>query len=148
MSLNQFFIAMVILKVLLVEKQLGENSQSLSSKIKSHPLYAEAAETELTGEQAFSLAKAGDVTALTVVEDAIEHLAYGIINAATLLNPEVVILDGGVMKSADFILPRLQKIVHQYLPSSVEIFQSQLGENAGVLGAVSLFLREYDSILN
>ena len=129
-------------------KAIGRKFTELVQQNKSHPLHAEAAETELTGEQAFSLAKAGDVTALTVVEDAIEHLAYGIINAATLLNPEVVILDGGVMKSADFILPRVQKIVHQYLPSSVEIYQSQLGENAGVLGAVSLFLREYDSILN
>ncbi|MEH7247615.1 ROK family transcriptional regulator [Neobacillus niacini] len=129
-------------------KAIGKKFTELVQQDKGHPLYAEAAETELTGEQAFLLAKAGDLTALTVVSDAIEHLAYGIINAATLLNPEVVILDGGVMKSADFILPRLKKIVHQYLPSSVDIFQSQLGENAGVLGAVSLFLREYDSILS
>ncbi|MEH7113367.1 ROK family transcriptional regulator [Neobacillus niacini] len=129
-------------------KAIGKKFTELVQQDKGHPLYTEAAETELTGEQAFLLAKAGDLTALTVVSDAIEHLAYGIINAATLLNPEVVILDGGVMKSADFILPRLKKIVHQYLPSSVDIFQSQLGENAGVLGAVSLFLREYDSILS
>ncbi|MEH7254891.1 ROK family transcriptional regulator [Neobacillus niacini] len=129
-------------------KAIGRKFTEHVLQNKSHPVFAEAAKKELTGEQAFSLAKAGDVTALAVVEDAIEHLAYGIINAATLLNPEVVILDGGVMKSADFILPRIQKIVHQYLPSSVEIFQSQLGENAGVLGAVSLFLSEYDSILN
>jgi glucokinase len=129
-------------------KAIGKKFTELVQQNKSHSLNAEAAETELTGEQAFSLAKAGDVTALTVVCDAIEHLAYGIINAATLLNPEVIILDGGVMKSADFILPRIKRIVHQYLPSTVKIFQSQLVENAGVLGAVSLFLREYDSILN
>jgi glucokinase len=129
-------------------KAIGRKFTQLVQQNKSHPLCKEAAETELTGEQAFLFAKSGDVTALSVVENAIEHLAYGIINAASLLNPEVIILDGGVMKSADFILPRLQKIVYQYLPSSVEIYRSQLGENAGVLGAVSLFLREYDSILN
>jgi glucokinase len=129
-------------------KAIGRKFTQLVQQKKSHPLFKEATETELTGEQAFTYAKAGDGTALSVVEDAIEHLAYGMINAASLLNPEVIILDGGVMKSADFILPRLQKIVHQYLPSSVEIHRSQLGENAGVLGAVSLFLREYDSILN
>jgi len=129
-------------------KGIGNKLTVLVQKNKDHPLYAKAVEGELTGEEAFSFAKKGDEIALTVVEDAIEHLAYGIINAATLLNPEVIILDGGVMKSHDFILPRLERIVHQYLPSSVEIFQSQLGENAGILGAVSLFLREYDSILN
>ncbi|RTR27829.1 ROK family transcriptional regulator [Robertmurraya yapensis] len=129
-------------------KAIGEKLTRLIQQERNHPLYAEAITSELTGKQAFTLAQAGDVTALSVVEDAIEHLAYGIINAASLLNPEVVILDGGVMKSSDFILPRLQKIVFQYLPSSVEIYQSQLGENAGVIGAVSLFLREYDSVLN
>nr|WP_263327139.1 ROK family transcriptional regulator [Neobacillus sp. Marseille-Q6967] len=129
-------------------KAIGRKLTMLVQQNKHHPLHADAAETELTGEQAFLLAKAGDKAALSVVEDAIEHLAYGIINAATLLNPEVIILDGGVMKSADFILPRLQKIVHHYLPSSVEIYPSQLGDNAGVIGAASLFLREYDSILN
>ncbi|MEH7178118.1 ROK family transcriptional regulator [Neobacillus vireti] len=128
-------------------KAIGRKFTLLVQQNKNHPLYKEAAETELTGEQAFTLAKTGDPFALSVVEEAIEHLAYGIINSATLLNPEVVILDGGVMQSADFILPRLKGIVHHYLPSSVEIAQSQLGENAGVLGAVSLFLREYDSIL-
>ena len=126
---------------------IGRKLTLLVGQNKSHPLHAEAAVSELTCEQAFMLAKAGDPTALHVVEVAIEHLAYGIINAATLLNPEVIILNGGVMKSAEFILPRLQRIVHQYLPSSVEITASQLEGNAGVLGAVSLFLREYDSIL-
>ena len=127
---------------------IGRKLTLLVQQNKNHPLHAEAAVMDLTCEQAFTLAKAGDETALNVVEVAIEHLAYGIINAATLLNPEVIILNGGVMKSAEFILPRLQRIVHQYLPSSVEITPSQLEENAGVLGAVSLFLREYDSILN
>ncbi|MFT4416341.1 ROK family transcriptional regulator [Fredinandcohnia humi] len=129
-------------------KAIGEKVTKLIQQNEEHPLYKEAMTSEITGEQAFSLAKAGDEIALPVVEDAIEHLAYGLINAATLLNPEIIILDGGVMKSADFILPRLQRIVHRYLPSSVELHLSQLGENAGVLGAVSLFLREYDSILN
>ncbi|WP_284522305.1 ROK family protein [Cytobacillus pseudoceanisediminis] len=74
-------------------------------------------------------------------------MAYGIINAASLLNPEVIILGGGVLKSSDYILPKLDRIVNHYLPSSVELKISRLGDNAGVLGAVSLFLREHDSII-
>lgn len=61
---------------------------------RNHPLYKEAIASELTGKQAFLLASDGDKVALKIVENAIEHLAYGIINAASLLNPEVVILDG------------------------------------------------------
>ncbi len=129
-------------------KAIGEKITKLILQNKDHPMYKEAMNSEITGEQAFSLAKAGDEIAQTVVDEAIEHLAYGIINAATLLNPEIIILDGGVMKSFDYILPKLRLIVQRYLPSSVELQMSQLGENAGVLGAISLFLREHDSILN
>ncbi|RDU37232.1 ROK family transcriptional regulator [Neobacillus piezotolerans] len=111
-----------------------------------HPLYEEAKEAELPGEMAFKLAKSGDKTALAVLDEAVGHLAYGIINAASLLNPEVIILGGGVFKSADMLLPKLKEIVNQYLPSPPELKISQLGENAGALGAVSLFLREHESI--
>lgn len=111
-----------------------------------HPLYEEAKTGELSGEMAFKLANAGDETAMRVLDEAAEHLAYGIINAASLLNPEVIILGGGVFKSADLLLPKLKEIVNQYLPSPAELKISQLGENAGALGAVSLFLREHDTI--
>lgn len=129
-------------------KAIGQKVTELIKENKSHPLYHQAQSSEISGEEAFTLAKNGDSIALTVIEEAIEHLAYGVINALTLLNPEVIILDGGVMKSGDFILPKLQQFIQRYVPSPVEIHVSQLGENAGVLGAVSLFLREYESLLN
>ncbi|CRH88926.1 ROK family protein [Peribacillus frigoritolerans] len=93
-------------------------------------------------------AKKGDTAAMAIINEAIEHLACGIVNAASLLNPEVIILGGGVLNSAEYILPRIREVVDRYLPSLVEMKTSQLGENAGVLGAVSLFLREHDGILN
>ncbi|MFO1444359.1 ROK family transcriptional regulator [Bacillus sp. Bva_UNVM-123] len=129
-------------------KAIGEKYTRLVKQKPNHPLFEEAKTSELTGETAFSLANTGDEVAQLVVEDAIEHLAYGIINAASLLNPEAIILGGGVFKSSDYILPKMQEIVYQYLPSTVELNISQLGENAEVLGAVSLFLREYESVLN
>ncbi|KOP71950.1 ROK family transcriptional regulator [Cytobacillus solani] len=129
-------------------KAIGERLTKLIRQKQDHPMFEEASKSELTGEIAFTLAKEGDEAARLVVDDAIEHLAYGIINAASLLNPEVIILGGGVFKSSDYILPRLREIVYQYLPSSVELNTSQLGENAEVLGAVSLFLREFESVLN
>lgn len=129
-------------------KAIGERLTKLIQQEPEHPLFEEASRSELTGERAFLLAKAGEKTARLVVDDAIEHLAYGIINAASLLNPEVIILGGGVLKSSDYILPRLREIVYHYLPSAVELNTSQLEDHAEVLGAVSLFLREYESVLN
>jgi len=129
-------------------KAIGDKLTKLVQQSPGHPLYEQAKSEELTGEMAFTLAKKGDKIALKVVDEAIEHIAYGIINAASLLNPEVIILGGGVFKSSEFILPKLREIVDHYLPSSVELKISQLGEDAGVLGAVSLFLREHESIIN
>ena len=128
-------------------KSIGDSLTRLIKENPEHPLHKQAETTGLTGENAFRLAENGDKDAISVINEAIEHLAYGIINAASLLNPEVIILGGGVFKSSDIILPKLRSIVNHYLPSSVELKISQLGENAGVLGAVSLFLREHESTI-
>ncbi|CAM3957332.1 ROK family transcriptional regulator [Mesobacillus thioparans] len=128
-------------------KSIGDRLTRCIQKEPEHPLHLQALASELSGEVAFKLAKSGDQIALKVIDEAIEHLAYGIVNAASLLNPEIVILGGGVLKSSEFILPKLQEIVNQYLPSSVQLKTSQLGDNAGVLGAVSLFMREHESLI-
>ncbi|WP_231505572.1 ROK family transcriptional regulator [Bacillus sp. EB01] len=128
-------------------KAIGTKLTKEILKQPGHPLFEEAKAGELPGEMAFKLAKTGDQTARTVLDDVVEHLAYGIINAASLLNPEVIILGGGVFKSAEMLMPDLRKIVNQYLPSQVELKVSKLGDNAGALGAVSLFMREYESII-
>ncbi|WP_226618658.1 ROK family transcriptional regulator [Cytobacillus firmus] len=128
-------------------KSIGKKLTEAIQQDPAHPAYALAIKGELLGEMAFALAKKGDTVAIAVIDEAIENLAYGIINAASLLNPEVIILGGGVLKSSDYILPKLDRIVNHYLPSSVELKTSRLGDNAGVLGAVSLFLREHESII-
>ena len=128
-------------------KSIGDRLTKCIQKQPDHPLHKQALLSELPGEMAFKLARTGDEIALKVIDEAIEHLAYGIVNAASLLNPEIVILGGGVLKSSEFILPKLQEIVNQYLPSSVQLKTSQLGDNAGVLGAVSLFMREHESLI-
>ncbi|HEY4554336.1 MAG TPA: ROK family transcriptional regulator [Bacillaceae bacterium] len=128
-------------------KAIGDRFTKAVRELTGHPLHKHAAEKELSGESAFQYAIKGDKTAEKVVSEAIEHLAYGLINAACLLNPEAIILGGGVLKSHEYILPRLRKIMNPYLPSSVELKISRLGDNAGVLGAVALFLREHESIM-
>lgn len=128
-------------------KSIGDMMTKIIQNEKEHPLFEKVKTSDLTAEDTFKLAKSGDKIAMQIIDEATEHLSYGIVNAASLLNPEVIILGGGVSKSAEQILPNIREIVNQYLPSSVEIYTSQLGDNAGVLGAVSLFLREHESII-
>lgn len=128
-------------------KSIGDRFAAAVGEREDHPLRQKMREAGLTAEDAFQAAQAGDSLAASVVEEAAEHLSYGIVNAASLLNPEIIILGGGVSKSADQVLPIIRRLVNQYLPTPVDIHTSQLGENAGVLGAVSLFLREHESII-
>lgn len=128
-------------------KSIGIKLTERIKKNEEHPLFEEANKVDLTGKQAFSLARQNDALALSVINEAAEHWAYSIINAASLLNPEIIILGGNVSKSADLFLPYIQNVVNSYLPSNVTIMTSHLGDNSGVLGAVSLLLREHDCII-
>ncbi len=115
-------------------KSIGSHFTREVLKDPHHLLFERAKASELSGEDAFLSAKKGDTTAMAVINEAIEHLACGIVNAASLLNPEVIILGGGVLNSSEYILPRIREIVDRYLPSLVEMKTSQLEKLIKVAG--------------
>ncbi|MFC5530698.1 ROK family protein [Cohnella yongneupensis] len=53
----------------------------------------------------------GDVFASELLEDLIRHWSAGIVNLVHAYDPEVVLLSGGLMKSSELLLPRLQERV-------------------------------------
>lgn len=67
-----------------------------------------------------------------------EDLSIGIVNAIHAYGPDAVVLGGGVMKSADLILPGLIELVHQrawtFPRKKVQIKVSELGNKAAALG--------------
>lgn len=86
----------------------------------------------------------GDEVAGQVIQEAKRHVAAGIINTVALVDPEVVILGGRLMNSRDLFLPQIVKSVKRLAPIQTEIRVSQLGADAGALGAGALVLREHD----
>jgi glucokinase len=68
----------------------------------------------------------------------IDDLALGVVNVIHAYSPDVVVLGGGVMQSADVILPELRSRVHQMawtVPrGSVDIRAAHLGNRAAALG--------------
>ena len=101
-----------------------------------------AAELEnLAASDVFEAARRGDAWALQIVDETIDYLSLVVANVATLLDPEVIILGGGIANSADLLIgPILQRIdgVIQHTPRLVA---SQLGSQATVMGAISLVLQ-------
>ncbi len=85
----------------------------------------------------------GDKMVEKIVEEAAEYTGVAIGNLVNILNPEVVVLGGGVMEAlSDEMLPTILKSAKSHvLPGTfrnVEIIASKLGDNAGITGAAAL----------
>jgi glucokinase len=103
--------------------------------------------TDLTAKDIFDLAKSGDTTALAVTDEVVDHIGFAIANVISIINPEAVILGGGISKSSPWFLPRVEKIVSEFAAVKTVIKTTTCGPNLGVIGAVSLVLREHESAL-
>lgn len=89
----------------------------------------------------------GDKLVEKVVEEAAEYTGIAVANIINLLNPEVVVLGGGVMDQlADDMLAIIIETAKDYaLPGTakgVEIIASKLGDDAGITGAAVIARRE------
>jgi glucokinase len=88
----------------------------------------------------------GDKLATKVVESAAEFAGIGVANLINVLNPEIVVVGGGVIEAlADEMMPTLIKAAKEHVMpgtmSGIEIKASKLGDNAGITGAAVLARR-------
>jgi len=94
---------------------------------------------KITAEVVAAAARAGDKASRRVLEEVGTNLGLGVANIVSLLNPEVVVLGGGLAGIGNLLLSPLRKAVRQWgQPLSrrqVRIVISRLGEEAGILGA-------------
>ncbi len=92
----------------------------------------------IRAEEVFARAAAGDPVAARVVERGVAHLLPAVANLATLLDPELVVLGGGVSKGLSGHLARLVSYVGRMTPFPPRIVLSALEGRAGLVGAVRL----------
>lgn len=90
----------------------------------------------------FDAARAGDPLAVSVYKQFIDNLAQAIGSVVNLLDPEVIVLGGGVSKAGSFLLDPLTEEYTKYV-----LFNDQplpplklavLGSEAGIIGAAML----------
>ena len=100
---------------------------------------------QLSAKTVIDAAKELDDAAIDVFNHYVDHLAKAIDVIIGVIDPEVVILGGGVSKAGDFLLNAVRERVPRYLQhkdiphSRVEI--AQLGAQAGIVGAAMLGLQ-------
>lgn len=97
---------------------------------------------KLEAKTVFDAAKAGDRFALDLVDYEATYVALGLSTVLNIINPQVVILGGGVALAGDILLNSVKEKLKEYaLPITLvglEIKLSELGNDAGVLGAAAL----------
>lgn len=90
----------------------------------------------------FEAARQGDKLTSTIVDEAISYLGIAIANITNILNPEMVILVGGITNEGDKLLTPIRKEVEKRAFYTnykfLKIVIGELGDNAGVLGAAAL----------
>jgi glucokinase len=94
---------------------------------------------ELSARSICEAARRGEPAALRAVESEARYLGIGLANLVTLFTPEMIVLSGSVMESADLFLPRIRSMVDQccaLVPADqVRIVRSALGRDAPLIGA-------------
>ncbi|ACZ74947.1 ROK family protein [Dickeya parazeae Ech586] len=85
----------------------------------------------------FRRAEQGDEQARTVLENTAQIAALGVASAVSLLNPEWLVLGGGIGARPAFH-ERVRQHVQTLLPVPVQLVGSALLDEAGVVGAVHL----------
>ena len=87
--------------------------------------------------------RANDKLTLKVFKKVTKYLGVGIGSIVNFLNPEMIILGGGVVEALDdTFLDNIRAAAEKYaLPNTldgVQIVRAELGDNSGILGAAAL----------
>lgn len=99
---------------------------------------------KVNGKTAFDGMRAGDQPAREVVRQFINYLGYAVTNYVNLLQPEILLIGGGICKEGETLLAPLREIVNResYCKNPEEntrIAAATLGNDAGIIGAASLY---------
>ncbi|MDY0408438.1 ROK family glucokinase [Virgibacillus soli] len=93
----------------------------------------------ITTKDIFHLASLGDEDANEIIMYTADVLGLAIANIATVINPEKVLLGGGVSKAGNQFIEPLKKAFKKYALSRIsaacEFSIAKLGNDAGIIGA-------------
>jgi len=92
-------------------------------------------------KELFTEASNGDDVALAIRDRCLKVWAADAVGLVHAYDPELIVIGGGVMESADVIIPAIESHVqkHAWTPwGKVQVKRAELGNNAALVGAVPL----------
>ena len=98
----------------------------------------------ITAEKVYELAMSGNEEFATILKETGRVIGIGLTNLIHIINPQKIVLGGGVTKAEKFIFPVILKTIEERAltprAKQTEVTITKLGDDATLIGAVSLLL--------
>lgn len=97
----------------------------------------------VNAKEVFDAVKAGDAVAIEIAEEFGRYLGYAMANLATIVDPAVIVIGGGVSRAGEVLLGYIQKYFRQkafFANRETSFVLAELGNDAGICGAASLII--------
>jgi glucokinase len=111
-----------------------------------HPGSILAGTTDLTARCVYDAAKQGDDLAAEVFRRMAFYLGIALANLINILNPEVIVIGGGVAESWDVFIGPLREEIGKRAYSEpakrAKLVPAALGDDAGIIGAAQIAFHE------
>ncbi|HEY6991321.1 MAG TPA: ROK family protein [Bryobacteraceae bacterium] len=102
-----------------------------------------------SAEAVVAAARAGESKARAALDTTADYLALGVAALISVLNPEMVVLGGGLLHASDLMIDRIRgnalRWTQPIAAQSTKIEKTALGEDAGLLGAARVAMKTYVS---
>ena len=99
---------------------------------------------QVTSKDIFVAAAEGDRFADSIVDKVSEYLGLATANISNILNPDSVVIGGGVSAAGEFLRSRVEGYFTRYafpqVRRTTKVKLAELGNDAGIIGAASLAL--------
>lgn len=95
----------------------------------------------ISAEEVFKAARKGEIWAKEILSETVDYLAQAIAFINQLLDPDVIILGGGVSREADLLIQPILDRLQGSIPSLPRIEASRMGYQASVTGSILQLMR-------
>jgi glucokinase len=111
----------------------------------AHKYFLETGVEGLTVEELIKLAGRGDSIAVQILDEAVSHIGVALINMTAILNPEVILLGGGVGSQLEPFLKKLNGMLEKYALVKPEVRISSMQNRSVLYGAFALCRKRFDA---
>jgi glucokinase len=113
------------------------------TRSKSDPLVTPT--DNVLAEDVFEAARQRQDWAWSIIDEVVDYLAIAIANLSVSFDPELIVLGGGVARSADLLVEPILRRIDGVIPTPPKLVVSNLGLRAAAMGAVTNVLHNTEN---